>query len=113
MGASSIERHITLDRAMYGSDQAASLEVQDFLKLVRDIRTLPVIMGNGEKILSSDELVFPQGDSRYRSSSSFVYTFSKWSDNVNIDIIKQIKDWNKSQNDSEITVSPYSFKKQK
>ena len=56
MGASSIERHITLDRAMYGSDQAASLEVQDFLKLVRDIRTLPVIMGNGEKILSSDEL---------------------------------------------------------
>ena len=55
MGASSIERHITLDRAMYGSDQAASLEVQEFVKLVKDIRTLPSIMGNGEKILSEAE----------------------------------------------------------
>lgn len=34
LGATSIERHITLDRAMYGSDQAASLEAEDFLKLV-------------------------------------------------------------------------------
>lgn len=56
MGASSIERHITLDRAMYGSDQAASLEVQEFAKLVKEIRTLPAIMGNGEKILSDAEL---------------------------------------------------------
>lgn len=56
MGASSIERHITLDRALYGSDQAASLEVQDFLKLVKDIRLIPEIMGNGEKILSAAEL---------------------------------------------------------
>lgn len=55
MGASSIERHITLDRAMYGSDQAASLEVQEFLKLVREINMLPAIMGNGEKILSDAE----------------------------------------------------------
>lgn len=56
MGATSIERHITLDRAMYGSDQAASLEVQDLVKLVKDIRSLPAIMGNGEKILSDSEL---------------------------------------------------------
>jgi len=56
MGASSIERHITLDRSMYGSDQAASLEVGDFNKLCRDIRSLPAIMGNGEKILSEAEL---------------------------------------------------------
>lgn len=55
MGASSIERHITLDRAMYGSDQAASLEVQEFQKLVREINMLPAIMGNGEKILSDAE----------------------------------------------------------
>lgn len=55
MGASSIERHITLDRAMYGSDQAASLEVQEFHKLVKEIRALPNIMGNGEKVLSEAE----------------------------------------------------------
>lgn len=56
MGASSIERHITLDKAMYGSDQAASLEVSDFYKLAKDIRALPAIMGNGEKTLSDAEL---------------------------------------------------------
>lgn len=55
MGASSIERHITLDRAMYGSDQAASLEVMEFHKLVREIRCLPKIMGTGEKILTKAE----------------------------------------------------------
>ncbi len=56
MGASSVERHITLDRAMYGSDQAASLEVQEFIKLVRDIRKIPEIMGDGKKRLSDAEL---------------------------------------------------------
>lgn len=56
MGASSIERHITLDRSMYGSDQAASLEVSDFHKLCRDIRALPAILGSGEKVLSEGEL---------------------------------------------------------
>ncbi len=56
MGASSIERHITLDRSMYGSDQPASLEVTDFYKLVKDIRSLPGIMGTGEKVLSEAEL---------------------------------------------------------
>lgn len=56
MGASSIERHITLDRSMYGSDQAASLEVQDFQKLCKDIRSLPNIIGTGEKVLSEAEI---------------------------------------------------------
>ncbi len=56
LGASSIERHITLDRAMYGSDQPASLQVLDFCKLVKDIRALPAIMGTGEKVLSEAEL---------------------------------------------------------
>ena len=55
MGAASIERHITLDRAMYGSDQAASLEVQELVKLVKDIRSLPTIMGSGEKTLTAAE----------------------------------------------------------
>lgn len=57
MGASSIERHITLDRAMYGSDQAASLEVQEFYKLVREIRVLPKIKGDGKKTLTESELL--------------------------------------------------------
>ena len=40
LGATSIERHITLDRTMYGSDQAASLEAEDFQRLVKDIRVI-------------------------------------------------------------------------
>ncbi|MBQ8945553.1 MAG: N-acetylneuraminate synthase family protein [Lachnospiraceae bacterium] len=56
LGASSVERHITLDRTMYGSDQAASLEVDDLVRLVKDIRALPAIMGTGEKVLSDAEL---------------------------------------------------------
>lgn len=55
MGATSIERHITLDRAMYGSDQAASLEVGELQKLVKDIRTVEAALGTGEKILSDEE----------------------------------------------------------
>lgn len=56
LGATSIERHITLDNAMYGSDQAASLNVEDLLRLVKDIRLIETILGNGEKILSEKEL---------------------------------------------------------
>ena len=49
LGATSIERHITLDRAMYGSDQAASLEAPGLLRMVQDIRHLDDILGNGKK----------------------------------------------------------------
>ena len=49
MGASSIERHITLNRAWYGHDQAASLEPQGIHRLVRDIRIIDKIRGNGKK----------------------------------------------------------------
>ncbi len=56
MGATSIERHITLDRTMYGSDQAASLEIADLKRLVTDIRTVEAAIGNGEKFLSEAEL---------------------------------------------------------
>lgn len=55
LGATSLERHITLDRTMYGSDQAASLEVADFAKLVRDIRVIEKAMGTGEKTLTPAE----------------------------------------------------------
>jgi N-acetylneuraminate synthase len=55
LGATSLERHISLDRAMYGSDQAASLEVDDLQRLVKDIRTIESALGTGEKILSEAE----------------------------------------------------------
>lgn len=48
LGISSLERHITLDRSMYGSDQAASVEPQGFVKLVRGVRTIEKAMGDGE-----------------------------------------------------------------
>ena len=54
-GASSIERHITLDRAMYGSDQKASIEPYELCSLVRDIRAAEKIMGTGEKTLTEAE----------------------------------------------------------
>lgn len=56
LGATSIERHITLDNTMYGSDQAASLNVRDLLRLTEDIRVIETILGNGEKVLSKKEL---------------------------------------------------------
>lgn len=55
IGATSIERHITLDRTMYGSDQAASIEIADLSRLVTDIRTIEKALGTGKKILSEDE----------------------------------------------------------
>lgn len=55
MGATSIERHITLDRAMYGSDQAASLEPGGLIRLVRDIRIIDNAMGDGVKRVTKVE----------------------------------------------------------
>jgi N-acetylneuraminate synthase len=49
MGACVVERHITLDRAMWGSDQAASVEPQGFAHMVRDIRLVETAMGDGVK----------------------------------------------------------------
>ena len=55
MGASSIERHITIDRNMYGSDQKASIEPYELCALVKNIRDVETMLGNGEKILSEAE----------------------------------------------------------
>ena len=55
-GANSIERHITLDRNMYGSDQKASIEPQELRALVEKIRRAERIMGSGEKLLTQAEL---------------------------------------------------------
>ncbi len=56
LGASSIERHITLDRSMYGSDQSASLEPQGLERLVRDIRRIDQILGDGIKRIWPSEI---------------------------------------------------------
>lgn len=54
-GASSIERHITLNKDMYGSDQKASLEPEQLRALVREVRRVEMILGSGEKTLSPAE----------------------------------------------------------
>ena len=56
LGACSVERHITLDRTMWGSDQAASLESEGLRRMVRDIRSVAAIMGNGKKVVYKSEL---------------------------------------------------------
>ncbi|MEE9181263.1 MAG: N-acetylneuraminate synthase family protein [candidate division NC10 bacterium] len=55
-GACLVERHITLDRAMWGSDQAASVEPSGFMRLVRDIRTIERALGDGVKKVYESEL---------------------------------------------------------
>lgn len=56
LGACFVERHITLDRAMWGSDQAASVEPWGFMRLVRDIRAIEKALGDGVKQVYASEL---------------------------------------------------------
>ena len=56
LGATVVERHITLDRGMWGSDHAASLEPSDFAALVSDIRVLGEALGDGTKRIFPGEL---------------------------------------------------------
>lgn len=55
LGASFVERHITLDRAMWGTDQAASVEINGMLKLVQDIRDVEKALGDGIKKIYESE----------------------------------------------------------
>ncbi len=55
-GITSLERHITLDRAMYGSDQAASVEPMGFLQLVGAVRKIEKAMGNGNMTINHKEI---------------------------------------------------------
>lgn len=57
LGACVIERHLTLDRSMWGSDQAASIEPVGFVRLVKYIRTVEQALGDGEKKIDQQELV--------------------------------------------------------
>lgn len=56
LGACVIERHLTLDRAMWGSDQAASVEPQGFARLVKDIRAIERALGDGVKRVYDSEI---------------------------------------------------------
>ena len=54
-GACIIERHITLDRSMWGSDQSASVEPGGLARLIEGIRNIEKAMGTGEKIVYEEE----------------------------------------------------------
>ena len=55
LGITSLERHITLDRAMYGSDQAASVELSGLKHLVTMVRSVEMAMGDGKKKIAEKE----------------------------------------------------------
>ncbi len=55
LGATAIERHITLDRSMYGSDQSASLEGAGLELMISQIRKIPVVLGDDEKRITDKE----------------------------------------------------------
>jgi N-acetylneuraminate synthase len=55
LGARFVERHITLDRAMWGTDQAASVEISGMQKLVHDIRDIEKALGDGIKRVYESE----------------------------------------------------------
>ena len=56
LGATSIERHVTLDRSMYGSDQAASLEPPGLFRMIKDVRAVESILGDGIKRICDSEI---------------------------------------------------------
>ena len=56
LGATSIERHITADRAMYGSDQSASVEAQHLKSFVTAVRAVPDLIGDGVKKITEAEV---------------------------------------------------------
>ena len=56
LGISSLERHITLDRSMYGSDQAASIEPNGLKNLVGAVRKIEKAMGDGQKKVIESEI---------------------------------------------------------
>jgi N-acetylneuraminate synthase len=56
LGAKIIERHVTINRTMWGTDQMASVEPQGMLKLSRQIRAIEMALGDGKKIVYKSEL---------------------------------------------------------
>ena len=70
LGATFIERHFTLDRAMWGSDQAASVELVGMQRLVRDIRAFEKAKGDGIKKIYDSELSSMKKLRRFPSENS-------------------------------------------
>lgn len=56
LGACIVERHTTLDRAMWGSDHAASVEPHGMMRLIKDIRSVEAALGDGEKVVLESEI---------------------------------------------------------
>lgn len=56
LGAQVIERHLTLNRAMWGSDQAASIEPSGFQRMIKDIRSVETALGDGKKVVYESEV---------------------------------------------------------
>ncbi len=76
MGACFVERHITLDRANWGSDQAASIEPTGLARLVRDIRVVEAALGDGVKRVYDSEL--PVMRKLRRAQSTDLRETAKW-----------------------------------
>ena len=55
-----IERHLSLDRSMWGSDQAASVEIQGMKRIVRDIRAIETAMGDGKIVIYDSKETKPK-----------------------------------------------------
>lgn len=78
LGATFVERHITLDRSMWGSDQAASLDLAALHRLVKEIRLVESALGSGVKQVYDSELgalkrlrrVFPSGPAEFKLVAS-------------------------------------------
>ncbi|HXG00645.1 MAG TPA: N-acetylneuraminate synthase family protein [Bacteroidota bacterium] len=68
LGATFVERHITLDRAMWGSDQAASVEIGGLMRLVSNIRDIEKALGDGVKRVYPEELKKREQLRRVKSS---------------------------------------------
>ena len=77
LGASFLERHVTLDRAMWGTDQAASLEMPDLEMLVRGVREIEEAFGDGTKRVFESELGPRKKLRRVASFDEFVDARSK------------------------------------
>ena len=73
LGAKVIERHITLSRAMWGTDQSASIEMAGMTKLVKDIRTIESSLGDGIKKVYSSE----QTPSKIKTQEYFIKTMGE------------------------------------
>ncbi|WP_437751667.1 N-acetylneuraminate synthase family protein [Sorangium sp. So ce1389] len=70
LGATFVERHITLDRAMWGTDQAASVEIVGLVKLVANLRDIERSLGDGIKRVYENELAQRKKLSRVRTSDA-------------------------------------------